>query len=131
MTASKTEFLRAVESFLRSKGAKTRLYKDALLASINNVPVVFEIDEVEGFLRISALTEIEVIEERALRVLLEKNFYYTGVKVSLDPEGFIVISVEEKYECVAGKMTSHIELALEKIMKAYNNVLSFTKRGPA
>uniref|UniRef100_A0A7J3ZLC4 Uncharacterized protein n=1 Tax=Fervidicoccus fontis TaxID=683846 RepID=A0A7J3ZLC4_9CREN len=131
MTASKAEFLRAVESFLRSKGAKTRLYKNALLASIENVPIVFEIDEVEGFLRISALSEIEVSEEGILRVLLEKNFHYAGIKISLDPEGFIVISIEERYECVASRMASYVEFAIGKVLRAYGDVSSIAKRNTA
>lgn len=95
-----------MEYFYRALGYRTLLTGKTLLVS-GEVPFVIELSPDDLVLRVVVLTDIE-LTVRDFKKLAELNFTLWGLKLALDPEGFLAIVGEVPMECVKDKAASWI-----------------------
>lgn len=99
-------FLRRLESYYRSLNYMVGIKERTLLVK-GERPFVIELSPDFNLLRVMVLTDIEPNYEE-YRKILELNFFKQGIKIALDPEGFLAIINEIPYECVKGESPSLI-----------------------
>lgn len=98
--------LESLEHFYRSLGYKTLLTGRTLVVS-GEAPFLLELSPDESILRVVALSNIEP-SGKAYKRLAELNFGLWGLKLALDPEGFLAVVGEVPMECVKDKAASWV-----------------------
>ncbi|HEW63996.1 hypothetical protein [Fervidicoccus fontis] len=95
--------LQTIESMLRSEGCKTKAESNNVLlfkCIHEDVEYSFalEIDSISGYMRISLLTDYAY--EGDYKNISAKNFELYGIKVAIDPEGYLAFIAEIPLICL-------------------------------
>ncbi|MEM4035286.1 MAG: hypothetical protein QXU97_01525 [Fervidicoccaceae archaeon] len=122
MAAGDSKLSKLLESYLRSTGWLTAVRGNNVLAKRDELSVVIELEDIEGYVRIACPTNLELKSYEEMKRVLVKNFTWRGVKASLDPDGFLVLLVEVERARFEERVRSVTADALNKLAKSLRDI---------
>lgn len=113
--------LQKLESLFRGYGCAVATKGKALVARCpfkdKDIPLAIEVEDALGFVRISIPTDLQADE--SAENLLKLNFENYGIKLSIDPEGYIAVSIDLPLKCFESMDAKSVLELVKNIFKFY------------